>query len=250
MIKKRTLFSFLLIIMFAVPSLAQEKVISYDLKFGFIKGGEARLVISDTIYRDTKAIQYHLVGRTTGVTDKLFDVNDIYTTIVDAKTKLPLKSIRNIQESKYRWYNETLYYHELDSIYSQKSGWRDAPENLVDIISVFFYFIDHHLVKNVENGEQVTLPTFHADKIQDVTIKYMGDTTIDTSLGKVDCHVLAPVVDKGKLLRRSDGLKFFISKSSKIPVMLEFDMRVGALRAELTGFTIDGKNQTKEVVAR
>lgn len=232
-----------LVLIFILPAEARKEKIFFNLKFGFIKGGEAELIITDTIFNNKKALHYYLVGRTTGLTDKLFGVNDIYETIVDAETRLPLKSIRNIKEGKYRWYNETLYFHENDSIYSQKSGGRKVPDNLVDIVSVFFYFIHNHLLDNLQPGSGVTLPTFHADKIDDVTVKYLGDEKIETNLGKFDCYVLVPTVDKGKVLKRSDGLKFFISKKSNMPVMLEFDMRVGALRAELESYQIDGKTQ-------
>lgn len=227
----------------SLSSQARKERISFNLKFGFIKGGEAELIITDTVFNSTPAIHYYLQGRTTGLTDKLFEVNDVYETTVDAQTRLPLKSIRNIKEGKYRWYNETLYYHDVDSIFSQKSGWRSAPDNLVDIVSVFFYFIHQHLLDNLEPGQGTTLPTFHADKIDDVTVKYLGDQRIETDFGKIDCYVLAPTVDKGKLLNRSDGLKFFISKETKLPVLLEFDMRVGALRAELKSYRVDGKAQ-------
>lgn len=222
---------------------AKEKVISFDLKFGFIKGGEAKFIITDTVFNNQPAITYHLTGRTTGLANKLYGVNDEYRTIVDSTTGLPLKSIRNIKEGKYRWYNETLYFQDQDSIYSQKSGGRKVPDTLVDIVSVFFYFIDHYLMDDIEHGKKVTLPTFHADKISDVSVKYLGERRIETDLGKLDTHVLAPVVDKGKLLKRSDGLQFFVSRDTKIPVLLEFDMRVGALRAELQSYKIDGVEQ-------
>lgn len=225
---------------------AKKEVISFDLKFGFVKGGEAKLIITEGMYNNEPAVTYHLIGRTTGLANKLYGVNDEYITVVDAKTGLPLKSIRNIEEGKYRWYNETFYFQDQDSIYSQKSGGRSVPDTLVDIVSVFFYFIDHYLMDDVEKGEKVTLPTFHADKINDVSVQYLGDRKIETDLGRIDAHVLAPVVDKGKLLKRSDGLQFFISKDKKVPVLLEFDMRVGALRAELTSYTIDGVEQIVE----
>lgn len=222
---------------------AKKEQLLFDLKFSFAKGGEAVLTISDTVFKGKPAILYSFVGRTTGITDKLFGVDDAYETIVDAKTHLPLKSIRNIKEKKYRWYNETYYFHEVDSIHSQKSGPRAVPHNLVDIISVFFYFINNHLDNNIGQGHSVTLPTFHADKISDVTIRYMGETPIETELGKINTLILAPIVDKGKLLNRSDGLKFFISKEKKVPVLIEFDMKLGALKAELRSYKIDGKEQ-------
>lgn len=231
-----------LIFMVQVGSAKKERIL-FDLKFSFAKGGEAELIINDTIFNGGPAIHYYLVARTTGLSDKLFGVNDVYETIVDAETRLPLKSIRNIKEKKYRWYNETVYYHDIDSINSQRTGWRAVPDNLVDIISVFFYFINKHLFEDIESGVQVTLPTFHADKIEDVTIKFIGEAVIETDWGKINTYVLSPVVDKGKLLKRSDGLKFFISQDKKIPVWLEFDMKVGALRAVLRSYKIDDKEQ-------
>lgn len=240
---KKIIIIALLILGLSITSEAKKEKITFDLKFGFIKGGEAELIISDTIFDNKKALHYYLEGRTTGMTDRLFGVNDIYETTVDAETHLPLKSIRNIKEGKYRWYNETLYYHDIDSIDSQKSGMRNIPENLVDIVSVFFYFINHHLTDDLEKGMKVVLPTFHADKISDVTIQYVGDKKISNDSGEIDCYVLAPSVDKGKLLKRSDGLKFFISKETKMPVLLEFDMRVGALRAKLKSYEVDGEAQ-------
>lgn len=223
---------------------AKKQKISFDLKFGFIKGGEAVMIVTDTVFNGIPAIHYYLVGRTTGLTDKLFAVNDIYESTVDAKTHLPLKSVRNIKEKKYRWYNETLFFHDVDSIYSQRSGKRSVPHNLVDLISSFFYFANTHLMNDLETGHTVTLATFHADKISDVIIKYLGEAKIETDLGKIDTYVLAPEVDKGKLLNRSDGLQFYISKQKKIPVLLNFDMKVGALRAVIRSYTIDGKEQS------
>ncbi len=71
----------------------------------------------------------------------------------------------------------------------------------------------------------------------------MGEILIETDLGKINTLILSPIVDKGKLLKRSDGLKFFISKEKKVPVLIEFDMKLGALKAELRSYKIDGKEQ-------
>jgi hypothetical protein len=239
----KKIFIILLSVLISTAVFAKKESILFDLKFGFIKGGEASFIISDTTFNNKKAIQYHLVGRTTGLTNTLFGVNDEYITTVDAETLLPLKAVRNIKEKKYRWYNETLFYPDIDSINSQRTGWREVPDSLVDIISVFFYFVNRHLMDNLEAGHNVTLPTFHADKISDISIKYEGQRKIPTDLGEIDCYVLAPKVDKGKLLNRSDGLKCFISKEKKVPVLFEFDMRVGALRAILKSYKIDGEEQ-------
>ena len=235
----KKLFIYFLMILPAVVFGNDSENIVYHLKLGFIKGGEATINISDTIYQGNEAINYKLLAETTGIVDKLYNVHDIYETTADAKTLLPLKSIRNIKERKYRYYNEVNYYHNIDSIYSQRSGWRMAPENLVDIITVFFYFTNQNLIENIGHGDIITLPTFHADEINDINIKFLGYETLKTKIGKLECYVLSPQVKKGKLLKRSDGVKFYITKDTKIPVLLEFDMKVGKLKAILKDYDSD-----------
>jgi hypothetical protein len=240
---KKIFLMTLFISVLTLTSEARKERIHFNLKFGFIKGGEAELIITDTVVNNKRVLHYYVEGKTTGLTDKLFGVNDIYETTVEYKSRLPLKAIRNIREGKYRWYNETYFYHDKDSLNSQKTGWRSMPENMLDIISVFFYFINHYLTPNMQQGLEVTFPTYHGDEISDVTVKYMGDQVIDTGNGKINCYVLAPYVDKGKVLKRSDGLRFFVSKETKLPILLEFDMRVGSLRAEMQSYSVDGKEQ-------
>lgn len=222
---------------------AKQEVIRFNLKFGFVKGGVADMFITDTTFAGTPAITYLVNGRTTGLANKLYGVNDTYETTVDAETHLPLKAIRNIREQKYRWYNETLFYHDIDSLNSLRTGWRSMPENMVDIISSFFYFVKTNNLEEMEVNEVIQLSSFHADKIDTISIRFLGVETIKTDLGNIPTYVLAPTVDKGKVLKRSSGLRFFISQEKKIPVLLEFEMRVGALRAVLKSYKIDGVEQ-------
>ena len=236
-----TIFFFLTSVFFCQG----KEELRFNMKYGFIKGGEARFEISDTVFNGKPAIHYYLRVKTTGITDKLFEVNDIYESIVDKTTLLPYKSIRNIAEGKYRYYNEVLYFHDSDSIYSQRSGGKKVQPELLDILSVFFYFTSPKFMTNIRVGDVVTMPALHADKINDVSIGYYKDEQIQTKHGKLDCYALAPVVDKGKLLERSDGLKFYVSKENKIPVLLEFDMKIGALKAILKSYKVDGKELLK-----
>lgn len=222
---------------------AKEERIRFNLKFGFLKGGEAELTVTDTVFNGRPAIHYHVLGRTTGLADKLYGVYDIYETYVDAETHLPVKTIRNVKEGSYRKYNETMFFHDADSIYSQRSGGRKVPHNLVDIISVFFYFVHTQSIDQMSPGDGVSYPTLNADKISDITVRYFREEVVDTDIGKIDCYVLNPSVHKGKVLEKSDGIRFYMSKEKKLPVLITFEMRVGALKAVIKSHTIDGVEQ-------
>lgn len=216
-------------------------VIHFNLKYGFIKGGEAHMIIKDTLFNGKKAVHYYMEGKTTGITDKLFKVHDIYESIVDARTHLPYKAIRNIKERTYRYYNEIYFYQDRDSLYSEKTGGKKVPAGISDLLSVFFYFVHQNYISSVEQGKLVVLPVINGDAIGDIRIKHTGIKTVETDLGKVECYHLSPEIEKGKVLKRSDGLSFFISKNNKIPVLLDIDLKVGTLQAVLTSYTLNGK---------
>ncbi|MGE4586630.1 MAG: DUF3108 domain-containing protein [Mangrovibacterium sp.] len=232
----------------AFPATGQPvETLKYDLHYSIFKGGEAILAATDTVFEGMPAIHYYLEGNTTGITDRLFSVHDIYESIVNPENTLPYLFIRNIKERKYRYYNETRFYHEKDSLVSTRSGGRKVPPDMVDILTAFFYLRQHNFLERFDKGEEFTIPIYHADKYFMMRTKYLGTETIKSKIGEKECHVIAPRVDKGKLFVRSDGLKFYITKDEhRIPLLLEFDMLIGALKCELVAFEKDGEDQMNQ----
>lgn len=221
----------------------KEERIKYHLKFGFLKGGEAEFTIKDSVINGKAVIIYHLEGNTVGLVDKFVNIHDIYETIVDAESHLPIKIMRNIKEGNYRRFNETMVYHDKDTIHSRRSGWRQIPDNMVDMISIFFYFVHKNPFENLQPGDAVTYPTYFADKISDMTIKYLREENIKTEIGKINCYVLKPYVDKGKVLKTDDAVDFYITKEQKLPVFVEFELLVGSLKAVAASYKINGVEQ-------
>ncbi len=234
---KRQLIIFIATVLCSITAKAQPvEKLEYNLKYSFIKGGEAFLLISDTTYNGKPAQHYYLRGQTVGIADALYNVDDIYETILDPKTIRPYIHIRNIKERKYRYYNETLFF-DNDSIFSQRSGGKIVPHNMLDILSVFGYLRQNQLLESLNVGDTFTLPVYHANKHFMLETKFLGTEKVKTKFGEKECYVISPWIDEGKLLKRSDGLKFYITKDEKkIPVILELDLNVGAVRAELVSY--------------
>lgn len=243
---KQTLVIFILLLTLSQPALAKEERIKFHVKFGFIKGGEVVMVVKDTTFNNQPAIHYTIDGRTTGITNVIYGVRDIYETTVDAETYLPLKAIRNIKEGNYKRYNETLFHHDIDSLHSQRKGWSEMPNNLVDIISGFFYFINKNPFTHLQAGDAVKYSIYHADKIMDVNIQYLREEKIKTDIGKINCLVLSPLIEKGKMFNRSDGIKVYISKENKSLVYIELETTFGSLKAVTKQYSIDGVEQKIE----
>jgi len=243
----RKKFLLLILVCFNFPAMSQpSEKLSYVLHYGLMKGGEAYLTVSDTTFQNKNALHFYMRGYTTGITNSLFGVDDIYESFSDPQTILPYMTIRNIREQKHRYYNETFFFNDKDSLFSKRSGGSKAPHNTVDILTAFFYLRHNNLLDKLDHGELFTLSVFHADKCLLMSVKYLGTEKIKTKFGKKECYVLSPYVDKGKLFKRSDGLKFYITKDkNRIPVLLEFDMFIGSLKAELVSYEKNGEKHKR-----
>lgn len=241
----RILSTFCFLLAFALQMYAQPiEEMEYILRLGFLKGGKANLVATKEKLNKKQTIHYHMRGRTTGLVDKIYEVNDVFESWVDPITYLPYKSVRTVKEQKYRFYDEVTYDHVNDSIFSLKSGRKKVPDNVNDLISVFFYIRQHQSFDALLEGKIVEIPVYHGKELFLIRLQYLGIEFIDTKIGRKQCYVVAPVVPEGKLVKGSDGLKIYITKdANRLPIYAEFDMVVGALKCELETYKINGVNQ-------
>lgn len=236
---------FFLILSFSLKLYAQPlEEMEYILRFGFIKGGKATLVAQNEKLNRKQTIHYHMRGRTTGLVDKIYEVNDVFECWVDPDTFLPVKSVRTVKEQKYRFYDEVIYDHVNDSLFSIKSGVKKVPPNVNDLVSVFFYIRQNKYFEDLLNGKSIQIPVFHGAELFMMELKYLGLKTIDTQVGRKECYVVSPVVPKGKLLTGSNDLKIYITKDeNRLPIYAEFELLLGALKCELNSYKINGVNQ-------
>ena len=236
------LFAFLFACIFANAQPKEE--IRYHMRYSFFRGGEATLIVEDTTYKGKKAVHLVLDGNTVGLANALFGVHDVYESIVNPETFLPYKAIRNIREGDYRYYNEAFFYNDQDSLYSKKSGPLKVPHNTVDFVTAFFKMKNTSYLDQFDGGEEFSIPVFHAGEQFMMRVQYLGKTTIKSDLGKKECHIIRPRIEKGKVLDSDDGLKFYITNDeARIPLLLEFELKVGSLKCELYSYKKNGVEQ-------
>ncbi|MDP2339145.1 MAG: DUF3108 domain-containing protein [Bacteroidota bacterium] len=241
--KRTIVFCLLTVFAFRINAEPLEEM-EYILRFGFIKGGKATLTAQRDKLNRKPTIHYHMRGRTTGLVDKIYEVNDVYESWVDTGTYLPVKSVRTVREQKYRFYDEVFYDHVTDSLFSIKAGHKKVPNSVNDLVSVFFYIRQNKYFEALLAGEKFQIPVYHGDELFLMHLEYLGIETIDTKIGKKQCYVVSPKVPTGKLLKGSDGLRIYITKDeNRLPIYAEFDLMLGTLKCELVSYKIKGVNQ-------
>jgi hypothetical protein len=213
--------------------------IEYNISYGVLNGGIATLELKSDTLNGKEVWHSVMLTKTTGVVDAIFRVLDIYESYIDPKTELPLKSIRNIREGRYRKYNEVLFDHKSrpDSaiLTSDLTGIHVTQKGIHDILSCFYWLRNHILpdMDKARKGDVITIMTWFTDELYPMRMKYLGTDEIKTKVGRIKCYKFNPVTEKGRLFKTEEGVSFWFSADKNfLPVKIRFDIFVG-------GFTVD-----------
>jgi hypothetical protein len=219
-----------------------EKV-NYTIHYGLITGGIATLELNSETLNGKEVWHSKLLAKTTGMADAIFKVLDIYESFINPATELPVKSIRNIHEGRYRKYNEVLFDHKTraDSaiLTSDLTGIHITQQGIHDILSCFYYFRNHILIseENFKKGELTTIMTWFTDELYPIRLRYIGIDEVKTKAGRIRCYKFNPVTETGRLFKTEEDVSFWFSCDKNfLPVKIRFDIFVGAFTVELTSY--------------
>jgi hypothetical protein len=243
---KKLLLIFILVFLYLIQLQGQvssyqtgEKA-EYILHYGVINGGVATLDIKKDSFAGQEVWHSIMEGKTTGIADAIYRVKDIYESYINPVTELPVKSIRNISEGRYRRYNIVLFDHTTrkDSaiLTSDLTGIHITEKGIHDIISCFYWFRNHNLtnLEEVKKGEMFEITTWFCDELYPIRMKYMGKEEIKTKAGKIVCYKFNPITEVGRLFKTKEDVSIWFSADKNfLPVKIRFDIFVGAFVVDL-----------------
>jgi Protein of unknown function (DUF3108) len=217
--------------------------ISYVVHYGVVTGGVASLELKKEIMDGKEVWHSILTGRTTGLADVIFRVLDIYESYIDPATELPILSVRNISEGRYRRYNEVTFDHKTrkDSaiLSSDLTGIHITPPGIHDILSCFYWYRNQIFpdIDKIKQGDVITVITWFTDELYPIRMKYLGTEEVKTRAGKVKCHKFNPVTEKGRLFKTEDDVSFWFSDDKNfLPVKIRFDIFVGSFMVDMDAY--------------
>jgi hypothetical protein len=224
------------------PYMPGERV-TYQIRYGPVGSGLASIEINEAFYRGEPVWHARVSGQTTGLADVIYKVRDTYESYIDPKSDLPVFSIRNIQEGRYRKYNEVGFDQESRSdstlVFSDLTGNHTAPKGLLDIVSCFYWFRKYYLANGDPPvpGETYRMMTWFADELYPIILKYWGKETIRTKSGRIECHRFHPVTEVGRVFQTEEDMTmWFTADENFLPVKIRFDIFVGSFHVDMTSY--------------
>ncbi len=194
---------------------------------------------------------YRISARATvkGVFRWFYELDDRYESWLRKSDMLPVKASAQLLEGDYRFSSQFLYdWDGMTSFNSYRNhNKRKTPvESVVELVEgamdgvSLFYNLRMHDISAYTPGEERTLALLLKDRVQYVKYKYYGrEVRKVPGLGRIrtlkfSCQLVNDDADSFE-----DGSEFFIwisDDSNKVPVFLESPLRVGSVRARLTGY--------------
>jgi hypothetical protein len=219
-----------------------EKV-DYLIHYGLITGGMATMELKRDTLSNMALWHSIMIAKTTGMADAIFKVKDIYESFINPGTELPVRSIRNISEGRYRKYNVVLFDHRTrkDSaiLTSDLTGVHITQQGIHDILSCFYWFRNHVLpeIDKYKTGDMITIMTWFTDELYPIKMKYYGVEEVKTRAGRIRCYKFNPVTEQGRLFKTNEDVTFWFSADKNfLPVKIRFDIFVGAFMVEMTNY--------------
>lgn len=179
-----------------------------------------------------------------------FDLNDTYTTTLDATTLKPVTFRSEISEGKYRFssrYDYDWKRKEVNTIYRNHKRTQDKSKTMplgpeaYDGLALFYNLRNGNMGDYKENSYKV-LNLVLEDTIRSIRFTFLGrERKQIKGLGKCNTLKFSCQLATSTGEAFPDGSEFFVWISddrNKIPLYIESPIRVGSIRGRLIGYEL------------
>jgi hypothetical protein len=208
--------------------------LSFELRFGFIKGGEVIYQTDTVCSNNQKEIHAYLHGYTTGFAKALYGVDDQYESYINADSLLPTVSYKNLHEKDFHLKEEVTYNHNEGVAISKKSGKHNVKKGICDISSLMCNIRFTGKLDNLKPSQVIEVPFWDTDEWYMLKLKYTGTEKVNTYMGMVDCIRLEPQEIAGRFFNKHNPMNIWVTNDTKkLPVLMELNFTIGSVKCKL-----------------
>jgi hypothetical protein len=215
--------------------------IDFDVSFGIIPAGKARMAVLDTVRIGNQLALHGIsVARSAKAFDIVFKVRDTVETWFDADSVYALRFRKKLREGPYR--DEKLV--EFDLANRRVEWWDDGVRKpdieveprVQDVLSAGF----KARLLPMAVGDTFAVKTHDVNKRYDLMVIVHRRESVETPAGTFDCFKVEPVLRSGGLFQKEKGARVYVwvtSDDRRIPVMMQTRVSFGAITALMTSYT-------------
>ena len=202
---------------------------------GYVSAGEA--TFTTTLERFNGKPVYHFVGegKTYSFFDNFFRVRDKYESYVDTATLLPMRFVRNVNEGKYKKYENVTFNQETNTAVSSNGVFK-ITDCMQDVISSMYYARNINFDK-YKPGDKIPFDMFLDDEIYHLYIRYVGKEKIKTKYGKFRAIKFKPLLLKGSIFEGGEKMVAWVSDDpNHLLLRAESPISVGSVIVDMMNY--------------
>lgn len=216
--------------------------IYYNLNFIWIPAGEVRF----NVFSGKDTYEYTAYGTTYPSYEWFYQVNDVYKTIVDKESLLPIYSMRHLQEGGYTLYEEVNYDQSKQEVKVLRGRDKEtATERGIvsfesctnDIISLLYKLRNLDRDAFIDSGE-MPISFFMGKDNYDLKLRYLGQERKKIrGMGRLNTLKVSPTLVEGDIFKEGDQMLTWVSDDkNRIPLLVESPLSVGSAKAVLQSY--------------
>jgi hypothetical protein len=214
------------------------ETLKYDVSWSdIVTAGTAVLEVKEEILPDGRnVLMFMLSGRSTGVVDQFFRVNDTVKSVFDPKTmqSLSYKLDENYGKKKRR--RELIFDHERKRVVSRLNDdppeTFDVPEQAMDALSSLYYL---RTKKDFTIGKPMYIEVHDGGKNWSVEVQTLGREKVKTRAGEfATIKVRTYPRHEGIFMNKGVAFLWLTDDGRRIPVLIKSTLKVGSFVFSLT----------------
>lgn len=214
-------------------------------RWGIIRANAGVVSLTaDTLTRNGQPL-FHFVatGRTTPRYDIVYKVRDRFESLSRRVDLRPVQYLRDTDDGGFKVYNNNFFDHTALRCVAWRR--RDGVERVKDTIAIhpctydavsMFYNTRSIDMDSLAKGQRLGLSVYLDEKVYDLMVRYIGLEVVKVKGARYRCHRVVTEVITGSVFDKDAEMTvWFTADDNRIPVLIEAPLKVGRVRAELTG---------------
>ena len=221
-----------------IQALQPGETLTYDVSWSrMLTAGTAVLEIKDETLPDGRAgLKFLVTGRSAGIVDKVYPVNDTVQSIFDPQIMESLSYSMHQNYNKKKRDLDLVFDHSrnvaVSTLNEDAPKTLDIPEQVQDGLSFLYYLrtLDEFTI-----GKVITINVLDVDKIWTVEVYTLGRETVKTPAGEFSTiKIKTRPLYKGVFQNKGEVFLWLTDDSRKVPVLMKSTLRVGSFVFTLT----------------
>ena len=209
--------------------------LEYSINYGPMSAGKCEFIVHDNAVEVNGRKSFHIKvsGKSAGIVDAMFKVRDEYESYVDEEAIIPWKCIKKVNEGNYTD-TDFILFDQQNGFASSKRGKIEIQEQTQDVVSAI-YFARTTDMSKAKIGDVFPVNFYMDAENYQLRFKFVKRETIKTSAGTFKALVIKPQLLKGRVFKDDEALTLWVTDDeNKIPLLVESDIFVGSIKAEIT----------------